>query len=543
MQVNGVMVVPVREIVIAVVLMATICCGGCANHRPFNQAETDNVVKKAMEEVRKNQEARQEREARARELESRQAHEVLLPRFKKLTPLDTQKISISFLDEDFQAILQLLARSGGYNLIIDGQAAETLGQHHRLSAEFHERSIREVLNYVCTALDLAWQERGGTIYVTAMERKIFSLDFLNHVQQARFSVGGDVLGGTADSGGSSGSGQGEENVLAPLSGNYEISGGSSDEGSDIYEEIEEAVSSYVGEQGKYYLNRATGTLVVVSRPHIVKEVGEFLDSVKEKYRRQVLIEAKIVEVVLNRNHEVGIDWKKLELSMQNYERAGVQGSSFAVAPALLNDGSSWFGLTLSSRFYDLGMVLHALEEFGSINTLSNPRLKVMNGQPAMISVGQSVSYLRSLEYETTDTANTTYREPSVDIGTLFDGVLLGVTPEIQKNDWVNLHLVPIKSDIVSVEEREYGENRYAFPVVNLREVSTMVRARSGDLIILGGLIHDKVRRGDSGVPGLNNLPGLGPLFKYSKDQRVRVELVIILNIRVMHRGAGNEQAV
>ncbi len=71
----------------------------------------------------------------------------------------------------------------------------------------------------------------------------------------------------------------------------------------------------------------------------------------------------------------------------------------------------------------------------------------------------------------------------------------------------------------------------------------MVRARSGDLIILGGLIHDKVRRGDSGVPGLNNLPGLGPLFKYSKDQRVRVELVIILNIRVMHRGAGNEQAV
>lgn len=535
-----------RYSLLLVFFWLVILLSGCADHTRFQQAQADNAVTRALKEVdeanRKRLVQEQAEAMRAREAEALK----LAPRFKKLSPLETQKVSISFVDEDYRAVLQLLAKAGGFNLIIDGQARQVMAGGGRLTAEFEERSIKEVLDFVCQALDLAWQERAGTIYVKGIERKIFDLDFLNTVRRSSFNVGGDVLGGNSESGGSSGSSGGGggsssvSDILTPLTGSYEITGGNAGPGTDIYSEVEAAVSSYVGDEGRFYLNRATGTLVVNARPHVVREVEEYIETIREKYRRQVLIEAKIVEVILNRNHEIGIDWKQLELTLWKHSLDLPNYRKLNLSSTILNDGSSWYNLVLRGDKFDIGMVLHALEEFGAINTLSNPRLRVLNGQSAMISVGQSVSYLRSFEIQTQDFENSTIQEPEVDIGSLFDGVLMGVTPEIESDGQVTLHLVPIKSDIVSLEEREYANgNRYAFPVVNLREASTVVRAKSGEIVILGGLIHDRTRKGDHGLPGLKNLPGVGHLFQYQKDQKTRVELVIILSIKVM----GNEQTV
>ncbi len=531
-----------RVVLLAAFFVAIL--SGCADHARFQQNQAENAVTKAMKEVEDRNMEMKRAEAKREQERMRAQALAPAPRFKTLSPLDTQKVSISFMDEDFRAVLQLLAKAGGYNLIIDGQARQILGGDNRLTAEFEERSIRDVMDYVCQALDLAWEERAGTIFVKALERKIFDLDFLNTIRQSNFNVGGDVLGGDGDGGsGSSASGTGAgtgAEVLTPLTGSYEITGGNTGPSTDIYSEVEAAVARYVGEGGQYYLNRATGTLVVIARPHIVREIDQYMETIREKYRRQVLIEAKIVEVILNRNHEVGIDWKQLEVNLWKNSLNLPNYRKMALSSEILNDGSSWYNLVLQGDKFNISMVLHALEEFGAINTLSNPRLRVMNGQSAMISVGQSVSYLRSFEIQTQDLENSTIQEPEVDIGSLFDGVLMGVTPEIERDGHVNLHLVPIKSDIVSLEEREYANgNRYAFPVVNLREASTVVRAKSGEIIILGGLIHDRTKKGDSGLPGLMHLPGLGHLFKYQKDQKSRVELVIILSITVM----GNEQAV
>ncbi|BCO08474.1 pilus (MSHA type) biogenesis protein MshL [Desulfolithobacter dissulfuricans] len=448
------------------------------------------------------------------------------PRFKNLSPLDLQKVSISFYQEDYRAVLQVLARAAGFNLVIDDEAEQILGSGRALTADFSERPVRTVLDHVCRALDVTWTEENGTIYVRGLQRLILDLDFLSSVQESRFNVGGDVLGG-----GSSGSS--DTDMLTPLKGNFELSGGQAGESRDIYGEIQSFVAEHVGSGGTYSLNRATGTLMVIARPHIVQEINSYMETIKEKYRRQVLIEAKILEVNLNSSHELGIDWKKFEATIsQNALRT--TGTTLNVISEALNENSVWYGLQLSDQYYNVSTILHALEEYGSVNTLSNPRLKVLNGQSAMISVGQSVSYLRSFELETTGTDVGTTQSPTVEIGSLFDGVLLGVTPEIEESGNVSLHLVPIKSEIISLAEKEYqGGNRYAFPVVNLREASTVVRARSGELVILGGLIQDKKQDDDSGLPGFQDIPLIGSMFKYSADRRQRVELVIILRLQVL----------
>ncbi|WP_456384435.1 pilus (MSHA type) biogenesis protein MshL [Desulfolithobacter sp.] len=448
------------------------------------------------------------------------------PRFKNLSPLDQQKISISFFEEDYRAVLQVLARAAGFNLILDNEAEQILDSGSSLTAEFSERSVRTVMEYVCRALDIYWTEKDGTIYVSGRQKLILDLDFLSTMQESRFNVGGDVLGG-GNSGGS------DNGVLTPLRGNFELSGRQSGEQFDIYSEINTFVADHVGDNGTYALNRATGTLMVIARPHIVRQVRSYIETIKKKYRRQVLIEAKILEVNLDRSHELGIDWKQFEATIsQNALRAG--GTTLNIISEALNENSVWYGLQLSDQYYSISAILHALEEYGSVNTLSNPRLKVLNGQSAMISVGQSVSYLRSFELETTGTDVGTTQSPSVEIGSLFDGILLGVTPEIEESGNVSLHLVPIKSEIISLAEKEYlGGNRYAFPVVNLREASTVVRAKSGELVILGGLIQDKKQNNNSGLPGLKDIPLVGSMFKYSANRRQRVELVIILRLEVL----------
>ncbi len=452
------------------------------------------------------------------------------PRFKAVTPLETKLVSISFVDENYKNILHALAHAAGANLMIGPEVDEMLGDMTTLTAVYQERPVREVLDSVTKAMDISWSYAEGTISIHGTSQRLFHLEFLGTVHQSRFTVGGDVLGG--------GGGGGSEDVLTPLTGNFELSGQTTDAVTDIYTGIENAVKARLGEEGTFFLNRQTGTLLVRARPQTLEEIATYLDALREKYRRQVLIEAKIIEVELSRGHELGIDWRELELTISK-DALKDTGALFTMTSAIA-ESRVLYGLNLSQRYYDVGLMFKALEEYGTLKTLSNPRLKAMNGQSAVISVGQSVSYLKSLEQETTSGDNITTTDTNVEISSIFDGVLLGITPIIEADGTVNLHIVPIKSDLISLEEREFtGGNRYTFPRVNLREASTVVRARPGEILMLGGLIQDRKEENRVGVPVLGSLPVIGPAFRHNVESSRRVELVIIFQIQVMD----HEQAV
>ncbi|MGQ9498901.1 MAG: pilus (MSHA type) biogenesis protein MshL [Dissulfurimicrobium sp.] len=449
------------------------------------------------------------------------------PRFKSLTPLDTQIVSLSFAAEDYKDILQALAMAAGLNLVVDPDVDIALKETRTLTAEYHERPVRDVLDSVCRALNISWRESEGTIYVTARVQKVFDLDFLASVRQSKFNIGGDVLGG-----GSSG---GTNNVVTPLSGSFELTGQTADSVTDIYKNLEDSLEKRIGDEGSFFLNHQTGTLLVKARPRVVEEIETYLNALRSKYRRQVLIEANLIEVQLNSGHELGVDWSKLEATLS---RSPLQatGANFTISSTTTDDGLL-YGLHISQRYYDISTVLRALEDYGNIKTLSNPRLKVMNGQAAVISVGQSISYLKSLQQNLTSggtgggiTTSTTTAE----LSSVFDGVLLGVTPVIEGDGFVTLHMVPIKSDLISLEERAYaGGNRYTFPKVDLRGASTMLRVKSGEMVILGGLIQERKENTGSEVPLLNRLPYVGDAFKYNVQRTKRVELVILMQVKII----------
>lgn len=577
----------INYFVCCVVLMAVAGCsamsdsaGKEANRQ--REAFAQPVQQPVNASVAANAEHIQSSLQQTRLLPAQPAKKALEPRFKGISPLDTERICISFAQANPRDILQSLAHVTGLNLMIP-PALDALMSSQHITAEYHERSPKEILEATCRAVDVAWELSDGTIFIKQFRVQVFHLDFLGGLRSSSFNVGGDVLGGT--------SGGGNNNVAsAPLTGSFEVKGQTDQAVTDIYTGIEQAVGGILGvtsstsrqtvsgaglsqaggqagtqvsgnraesgnlisgasassnssafggsESGHFYLNRQTGLLTVSASPSRLEEIGGLVESLKALYSKEVLIEAKLLEVELSEGSDFGIDWRQMEINMSKDALQAGAANVNIISNIVSNTISNnfWdYGVTLSDRFFNINTVFKALQSFGKVKTLSNPRLKALNGQPAIISVGQSVSYLKSLDYDTETAGDVATRTANVELGSIFDGVLLGVTPIIEQDGTVTLHIVPIKTDIIGLDERQFGDSVYTFPRVNLREASTVARAKQGEIVVLGGLIHEKTMDEDFGVPYLSDLPVLGKAFKSKVKQKKLVELVIVMQLKINQR--------
>lgn len=445
------------------------------------------------------------------------------PKFKNLSPIDTEKISISFVEEGYRQVFQILARSGGLNLVLDPSLEELIG-NRKLTAEYQENPLRTVLDATCTILDVSWREKHSTLFIEPYINKTIHLDFISSISQSSFSVGGDVLGGNDD-----------ESVISPLTGSFEISGTISDTVTDIYSNIESTIGALLEENGSFILNRQTGTLMIKGRPRLIGEIESYLGELYRKYSRQVLIEAQIIEVNLSEGQQLGIDWQNISV-LSASETLQNLGQTLVSVTGDSSGDDSFYNLTVDGDQYSVGGVIRALKSYGNLKVLSNPRLKALNGQSAVISVGQSISYLKSLTRTTEGSGDEQTTEISTEVGAIFDGILLGVTPVIKNNGSVALHVVPIKSELVSLDQQQLGDGdayRLTFPTVNLREISTVIEVKPGNLVVLGGLIMEREQEEENGLPILEKLPVLGWAFKTKKTSKEKVEMVVIIKLEVL----------
>ena len=441
---------------------------------------------------------------------------IFTPKFKDLSPLDSERISASFTEESYRPIFQILARAAGLNLVLAPEL-DPLISANRLTAEYQEIKVRTIMDAICSIFDVTWREE-------PFLSKTVHLDFAAGINQSSFSVGGDVLGGTSGS---------SEDIQSPLTGRFEVEGAISETVTDIYTNIETTVGQRLDGQGEFLLNRQTGTLMMRARPRLVDELEAYLDVLRKKYSKQVVIEAQIIEVNLDESQKLGIDWQNLSLFTSTEP-------ILEVAQTLVNvngNGSdSLYNIAIDTQDYSLSAVFSALKQYGNLKVLSNPRIKAMNGQSAVISVGQSVSYLRSLTKTTEGTGDDKTEDISTEIGAIFDGILLGVTPVIKNDNTVTLHIVPIKSEIVSLDQQQLGDDdsySVTFPTVNLREISTTINIKPKNIVVLGGLIMEREQELESGLPFLGDLPFVGRAFKEVTTSKQTVEMVIILKVDVI----------
>jgi general secretion pathway protein D len=271
-------------------------------------------------------------------------------------------------------------------------------------------------------------------------------------------------------------------------------------------------------------NPETGVIAVRATARQHEKVQEFIDRVMRGARRQVMIEATIVEVDLSDSYQQGIEWEKL-----------ASGTGFSLAPATNTQSAgstvSPFSLTYRNVSRGLTAIVEMLRGFGTTKVLSSPKLTVLNNQTATLKVSEDFVYfdvrqdIAAGNSNTNAVTTTTTTPQSVSIG-----FFMNLTAQVGDDDVVTLNVRPSISSISALKQ----DPNPALTVINevpqirTREIESMMRVRSGDIAVLGGLMEDRLENRSGRFPGIGDIPVLGEIFTTRNDASHKTELVVVL---------------
>jgi general secretion pathway protein D/MSHA biogenesis protein MshL len=286
------------------------------------------------------------------------------------------------------------------------------------------------------------------------------------------------------------------------------------------------VSRPQSQKGYYTIDKPVGLITVTAPRNILTKVENYLNNLKTELYKQISIEAKILEVNVEDSTKVGIDWENL-LNESPFTINANFGPSSIHQPF---GPSSARSFTISGKTFNL--LVSAIEKQGRTKILANPRISVMNGQPALINVGKQVTFVKKVTKTTNaDLLSTEYE---VETQEKTSGIVMSVVPTIMENNEIILNLIPVTSTLQEpIPTQSFGDAQVGLPVVNVREMSTIVRVRQGEMLVVGGLIDSNDDNTDANVPLLGRLPLIGRLFSVESKLKTRKELVILLKPEII----------
>lgn len=287
------------------------------------------------------------------------------------------------------------------------------------------------------------------------------------------------------------------------------------------------------------LNREAGYITVRATQRQHREVQRYLDRIMASVRRQVLIEATVVEVTLSDRYQAGVDWSFLsnEVGGLDLLESNLIGSSLQNAPNVVGEivGTDVDGGTLTAT-------LRALETFGDVQVMSSPKIIAMNNQLAVLKVVDNRVYFTvDVETDTTETG-TVNRTFETEVNTVPVGLVMTVTPHIDAHDEVLLNVRPTVSRILGFVNDPNPELALAnvenpVPEIQVREMESLLRVDSGQVAVIGGLMQDSLDQTRRDVPGLGRLPLIGRLFSYRDDTVEKTELIIFMRPVVINKAS------
>lgn len=328
-----------------------------------------------------------------------------------------------------------------------------------------------------------------------------------------------------------------------------------------------ALNTASAEVPSFSISRQTGVVSVYGTKKQQDQVSQYLNRLKRQSGAQVLIEGRIIEVTLNEEFRAGIDWRTLfrqNLNAGANFAPGNPNNTFAIAPSLSpatpfasNAVVPTGVLTLGLNAADIGAVLQLVETFGTVRSLSSPRLTVLNNQTAILKVAQNQVYFTStVTPGTAATATTAAIQTSVSSTpqTVPVGLVMAVQPVIDfDTGTITMTLRPTISRIVGnvndpgvaiASQQVVGAGGTpivsAIPVVEVREIDSVLKMQTGSIAIMGGLMRDTSENTDAGVPGVNQIPLIGNLFKSRTRASSVVELVILLRATIVENSVPDQ---
>lgn len=451
-------------------------------------------------------------------LETRMAAETAEPAVDQTRAVDAQVaagrlFSATFDQVELAAALALLSRQSGVTIVAREGAAG------KVTAEIEKRSLGEILYAILEPLGLQAVVEGGVVMVEApsLVSRTFQISYINNKRASTSTTNASVSSGSgssyssssSSSSGSSGSG-GQGNVSVSTTGT-----------SDFWKELRSGLEAVIfgaggskGASGKQLvINEMAGIIYVTDYSDNMKEVSRYVAEVEDAVKRQVLIQAHIVEVSFDDSFAMGIDWNYIFTE---------SGHDWGFSQKLALDPSQFFQLNVKGG--DFSALLDAMQKVGKVNMMSSPKISTLNNQKAVIKLTtKEVTWITEVIVTGTSGTTQTITNPQIDEVGLF----LDVTPSIGEDNRVTLQIHPSITEIVGPPDRS-PDGLSSKPVINVREVDTLADVQSGQTVVIAGLISDRYQTTRSSVPLFGDIPWLGNLFSHLSQEKKKVELVIFL---------------
>ncbi len=442
-----------------------------------------------------------------------------------------QPVSIS-IGEHLPLKSALLALAQSHK--IDIQLTSDIDRQIVFSA--HKKPFIDVIKDICDLANLRFSIKGQAIRIevdTPFPHN-YNVQHLNLIRSTdnHTSIATDVFSNNADSTATVDNGS-NSNVTAKVE-------------NDFWTEVKSNLEVIMGDPRLFTIHRQGGVITVRGTAKQHRAVNQYLNNLKRATTTQVLIEAKVIEVSLKDDFKAGINWRQLTGGVF---RASVPLGKIAhegkiTAPMHAHQDI----LSLGVDTGDFSAILQAIQQFGATNTLSSPRLTVLNNQSAILKVAQNQVYFR-LRYDKQYTLNNMRESFNVasDIQTVPIGLVMSVQPSIDEDTGeIILSLRPTISrlnrsvadpavDIMYQASGGKGESPKPslIPVVEVREIDSVLRVKSGKVAVLGGLMESRKAGEDSKIPGLGDIWGIGQLASARSETDEIVELVILLKATII----------
>ncbi len=493
--------------------------------------QEENKKRVLVDAINVNQEP-QEKNKKPQEISSQQALSTLtLPQAPTYIPKE-DRFDVAVKDVEVNSFLLGLVDSTKYNLVVSP------GLDFNISLQLKNVTVSEVLHTLTQIYPIIVRQNDNLYFVTSAETmtKIYNIDYLNIQRKgdSKTFIAGQSVSGGDDDNSSEGS---SNNMQQSSSSNVETSSQT-----DFWKELNSSLNLIVKNEDKasIVVSPHAGLVVVRALPTTQNLIKEYLKITQNSLDRQVIIEAKILEVRLNDGFQSGVDWSKIGThNGDNYtlNQAGqIINQSPSSAPingifSLLYEGNSFTS------------AINLLKSQGDVQVLSSPRVSTVNNQKAIIKVGSDEFFVTDIS-TTTVTGTSTSTTPDVTLTPFFSGISLDVTPQINNNGDIILHVHPIVSEVTDQPKTlSLGEDQFILPLAltNVRESDSIVRSRNGQVIVIGGLMQNSMTEDTTSTPILGDIPLLGKLFTQTRQTQVKSELVILLKAHLVDYQQTNDQ--
>ena len=417
---------------------------------------------------------------------------VVVPLPKPGVQADQQRKVSAFTGRsvDIRDVLLALFEDSDLNLLIDDRVGGT--STFDVKATTAEKAFEALLKH----FDLAYEFDDDFIVVRPFESRTFEVDLIDTQSMQQMQAG-------------AGNGNG---------------GGGNNNQSDFWERMREDLQLLLGTEGRAIVNATAGTVEVDAPPSFVTRVGNYLDMVQERARRQVSLEARILEVRLTDEFRLGVNWEILG----DIFGSGLSGTlpNGAVVNQTAQSAATVFNFGLLDQD-NWSVFIDALENQGQVRVLSSPRVSTLNNVPATIRVVEQIPVIDREIIDSTGGLRTQF-----DVRFVEAGFTVTVLPQISNDGeimaWVNPSFVEQVGTITTPDGLQTE------PILSTRETSTMIRVRDGQSVVIGGLRTNDKDEQLQKVPVLGGIPILGHLFRSNIQQRNETELVFLLVPRILN---------